>query len=245
MKIALLGTGKMGKAIEEKALAAGHEITLKINSENVHLLTTENLKKADVAIEFSRPGAVIANLEKCLHASIPVVSGTTGWHEAYSIVRSQFLEQNGALLTATNFSIGVNLLFQLNIELSRWMNAHPSYFPGLTEIHHTRKLDQPSGTAVTLASDLIANHPSTIAWQLAESNDSTPLNVLGIHSIREGDIIGLHELTWTSEIDKISIRHEAFNRDGFASGALLAAEWLIGKKGVFGMSDVLFSKLNR
>ena len=245
MKIALIGTGKMGKAIEEKALLAGHEIVLQINSGNPSDLTPENLKSADVAIEFTRPDSVISNLLVCLQAQIPVVCGTTGWHMEYESVRKQFLERNGSLLTATNFSIGVNLMFQLNIELSKWMNAHPSYFPQLTELHHIRKLDKPSGTAVTLAQDLIHHHPSITSWELQEGNESAAGSVLGIRSIREDEIIGTHQLTWTSPIDSISIRHEAFNRDGFAIGALLAAEWLAGKKGVFGMSDVLFSKENR
>lgn len=245
MKIALIGVGKMGKAVAEHAQSKGHEIVLSVDALNQHELTSENLQKADVAIEFTRPDAVIGNLKKCLLAQIPVVCGTTGWHDAYDQVKDEFLSREGSLLSATNFSVGVNILFQLNIELSKWMNNQTAYHPYLREWHHTRKLDQPSGTAVTLANDLIHHHPETIAWQLTHSNEIPPDHVLGITSIREGEIIGTHELTWKSPIDQITIKHEAFSRDGFAAGAVLAAEWLIGRKGVFGMADVLFGNPNR
>ena len=240
MKIALIGTGKMGNAVAEKALQAGHEIVLRINEENPQDLSPTRLQTADIAIEFTRPDAAVNHLYACLTAGIPVVCGTTGWHEQYDEVRARFLNENGTLLTATNFSIGVNIFFCLNSESAKWMNHHPSYTPSLQESHHTQKLDKPSGTAVTLATDLIKSHPNTKSWTLLESNEAGESNVLGIQSIREGQVIGIHEVEWTSPIDRISIRHEAFNREGFAAGALIAAEWLRGKKGVFGMSDVLF-----
>lgn len=240
MKIALIGTGKMGNAVAEKAILAGHEIVLRINENNPQDLAPARLKTADIAIEFTRPDAAVNHLYACLEAGIPVVCGTTGWHEQYEDVRHRFLKENGSLLTATNFSIGVNIFFRLNAELAKWMNQQPTYKPSLEESHHTQKLDKPSGTAVTLANDLIHAHTDTRRWELKDGNEEATSNVLGIHSIREGQVIGIHEVNWTSPIDKISIRHEAFNRDGFASGALLAAEWLSGKKGVFGMSDVLF-----
>jgi 4-hydroxy-tetrahydrodipicolinate reductase len=240
MKIALIGTGKMGKAVAEKALQAGHEIVLSINEENPQDLSPSRLQTADIAIEFTRPDAAVKHLYACLAAGIPVVCGTTGWHEQYEEVRARFLNENGTLLTATNFSIGVNIFFRLNAELAKWMSHHPTYKPSLQESHHTQKLDKPSGTAVTLATDLINSHPDTTSWALQESNEAGESNVLSIQSIREGQVIGIHEVEWKSPIDRISIRHEAFNRDGFAAGALIAAEWLSGKKGVFGMSDVLF-----
>jgi 4-hydroxy-tetrahydrodipicolinate reductase len=240
MKIALIGTGKMGNAVAEKALQAGHEIVLRINEENPQDLSPSRLQTADIAIEFTRPDAAVKHLYACLVAGIPVVCGTTGWHEQYDEVRTRFLNENGTLLTATNFSIGVNIFFRLNAELAKWMSHHPIYKPSLQESHHTQKLDKPSGTAVTLATDLIKSHPDTNSWALQESNEAGESNVLSIQSIREGQVIGIHEVEWKSPIDRISIRHEAFNRDGFAAGALIAAEWLSGKKGVFGMSDVLF-----
>lgn len=240
MKIALIGTGKMGNAVAEKALLAGHEIVLRINEENPQDLSPARLQTADIAIEFTRPDAAVNHLYACLTAGIPVVCGTTGWHDQYDEVKERFIKEKGSLLTATNFSIGVNIFFRLNAELAKWMNQHPSYLPALQESHHTQKLDKPSGTAVTLANDLIQAHHDTRRWSLQNSNEAVESNVLGIQSIREGQVIGIHEVTWKSPIDQISIRHEAFNRDGFASGALLAAEWLSQKKGVFGMSDVLF-----
>jgi len=244
MKIALIGTGRMGQAVEAMAVAAGHEIVLRINASNRHHLTHEELQKAEVAIEFSRPDAVVDNLMVCLSAGIPVVCGTTGWHEQFEAVKARFSEGAGALLSATNFSIGVNLLFQLNRELAKWMNKFPEYAPALEEIHHTRKLDKPSGTAVTLGMGIIEQHPLIKKWVLCEPQTSVSKNELPVHSIRENEVIGIHEVSWTSPIDKISLRHEAFNRDGFAAGALIAAEWIIGKKGVFGMNDLLFSKQN-
>jgi len=242
MKIAMIGTGKMGEAAANAARNSGHEIILQINHLNRAEFTVEDLRKADIAIEFTQPNAVIENLYWCLEAAIPVVTGTTGWHDHYSEVRDRFVEEKGSLLAATNFSVGVNILFELNKQLAEWMKDHPSYQPHLEESHHTIKLDKPSGTAVTMALDLLQNNANYRDWKLEESNLDVPKNVLGIQSIREGDVIGMHEMTWTSPIDKISIKHEAFNRDGFAQGAVLAAEWLKGKIGVFGMADVLFEE---
>lgn len=241
MKIAMIGTGKMGMAAGAAARLSGHEIVVEINHLNRSQFTTSDLKKADVAIEFTQPDAVVDNLQWCLEAGIPVVCGTTGWHDQYNSVRNRFLKENGSLLTATNFSIGVNIMFELNKQLATWMNAHPSYQVTMEEIHHTFKLDKPSGTAVTLAQGILEKHKAYATWMLSEGNVSPERNVLPVHSIREKEVVGMHEVTWTSPIDKISISHEAFNRDGFAQGAVLAAEWLRGKIGVFGMSDVLFS----
>lgn len=245
MKIAMIGTGKMGMAAADAARQSGHEIVFEINHLNRADFSIEDLKKVDIAIEFTQPDAVVENLYWCLEAGIPVVSGTTGWHDNYSLVRSRFVNEMGSLLTATNFSVGVNIMFELNKQLATWMIDHPQYQASMKETHHTRKLDKPSGTAVTLAQDVVHAHHQYINWELMEGNNTVEKIVLPILSIRENEVIGMHEVTWTSPIDKISIAHEAFNRDGFAQGAVLAAEWLKGKIGVFGMADVLFGERKR
>ncbi len=241
----MIGTGKMGMAAASAARQAGHEIVFEINHLNRADYSIEDLKKVDIAIEFTQPDAVIENLYWCLEAGIPVVSGTTGWHNQFEEVQSRFVKEKGSLLTATNFSVGVNIMFELSKQLASWMEEHPQYQPFLQETHHTRKLDKPSGTAVTLAHDLVQTHHQYKNWVLQEGNNTPEKNVLPIRSIRENEVIGMHEVTWTSPIDKISIAHEAFNRDGFAQGAVLAAEWLRGKIGVFGMADVLFGERNK
>ncbi len=242
MKIALIGTGKMGAAVKQRALLAGHSVVLEINHLNRNQFSLKDLKMADVAIEFTRPDAVKQNLNWCLEAGVPVVCGTTGWQDHATEVYKRFNEQQGSLVSASNFSIGVNLMFKLSRELAAWMQLHPEYKPFIEETHHTLKLDKPSGTALTIASELMQSNNHIRSWALTQGNIELGVDVLAIHSIREGDVIGKHEMRWTSPIDKISITHEAFNRDGFAAGALLAATWLIGKKGVFGMEDVLFGK---
>lgn len=242
MKIAMIGTGKMGMAAAAAARQAGHEIVLEINHLNRSEFSVKDLSKVDVALEFTQPDAAVDNLYWCLEAGIPVVSGTTGWHEHYEQVRERFMKMNGSLLTATNFSVGVNIMFELSKQLATWMNDHPQYEASMSETHHTRKLDKPSGTAVTLASDLLNAHKFYQKWELVEGNHKQEKVVLPIHAIRENEVIGMHEISWESSIDKISILHEAYNREGFAQGAVIAAEWLKGKIGVFGMSDVLFGK---
>ncbi|MBK9637791.1 MAG: 4-hydroxy-tetrahydrodipicolinate reductase [Bacteroidetes bacterium] len=242
MRIAMIGTGKMGMAAAEAARQQGHEIVFEINHLNRADFSIEDLKKVDIAIEFTQPDAVVENLYWCLEAGIPVVSGTTGWHEQFEKVRERFVKSKGSLLTATNFSVGVNIMFELSKQLASWMKEHPQYHPSMQETHHTRKLDKPSGTAVTLAQDVTNVHPNYQNWALQDGNNTLENNVLPIRSIRENEVIGMHEITWKSPIDKISIAHEAFNRDGFAQGAVLAAEWLRGKIGVFGMADVLFGE---
>jgi 4-hydroxy-tetrahydrodipicolinate reductase len=242
MKIALIGYGKMGKTIDALALKSGHEVVLRIDESNRKELNKDMIRKADVVIEFTRPDAVVANLMFCLKAGVPVVSGTTGWQDQWTFVKSEFLMERGSLMYATNYSIGVNLLWELNRRLAEWMNRYPEYKPSLHEVHHIHKLDKPSGTAVTMAIDLIDKYHRISSYVLSEANDDVPENSLAVHSVREKDVIGIHEMCWTSEVDRIQIRHEAFNRDGFARGALIAAEWLIGRKGVFGMSDLLFGE---
>jgi 4-hydroxy-tetrahydrodipicolinate reductase len=236
MKIALLGYGKMGKTIEQLAISAGHEIVLKIGSQNIHELTVENLRKAEVAIEFSTPQTVVTNVMLCIAAGTPVVVGTTAWNQYKKQVEEACTAAGSAMITASNFSVGVNLFFELNKQLATLMNHRKEYKASITEIHHTAKLDAPSGTAITLAEDLINKHHRYKSW---ENKVFTPEEVLSINSIREPDVPGTHEITYVSFEDEITIKHTAINRNGFAKGALMAAGWLIGKKGVFAMKDVL------
>ncbi len=236
MNIALIGYGKMGKTIERLALAAGHKISLIIGRNNKSDLNAENLNQVDVAIEFSLPESAFDNICICLEAGIPVVSGTTGWLENLDRVKAMCNDKKGAFLYASNFSIGVNLFFALNRHLAGIMSAYPQYEPELLEIHHIHKLDAPSGTAITLAEDLLAFHTEKKKWvrQKAASPEE-----LAVFSERTGEVPGTHEIRYHSAIDTISIRHEAHTREGFAQGALVAANWLIGKAGVFEMKDVL------
>jgi 4-hydroxy-tetrahydrodipicolinate reductase len=244
MKLAIIGTGKMGQAIEKMALLQGHEVVLKINEENRESLSNGDLKKADVAIEFTQPAAAVDNLYHCLEAGIPVVCGTTGWHNRIDEVSNQFQQKNGTLFHASNFSVGVNIMFELNKVLAGWMQQHPDYHVSISEIHHTHKLDKPSGTAVTLAQGIIDKNNGTEEWHLSDEQNSNTKSI-AIEALREEGIVGDHTVEWKSPIDRISIRHEAFSRDGFASGALLAASWIIGRKGVFTMNDILFPESKR
>lgn len=239
MKIALIGYGKMGKEIEQIAIALKHEIVLKIGSGNADELTTENLKKADVAIEFSSPKTAVDNILKCFDASIPVVVGTTGWLDKMEEIKTICKEKNQAFFYASNFSVGVNLFFQLNEYLAGMMQNYPEYIPAMEEIHHVHKKDAPSGTAITLAQGLMKAHGRPEKWVLGETTNS---NELAIHSKREGEVPGTHIVSYTSKVDQITISHEAFSRKGFAEGAVHAAAWLIGKKGMFGMKDMLKMK---
>ena len=234
MKIALLGYGKMGKEIETAAMEQEHEIVLRINSKNFSTLTSSQLKVADVVIEFSKPDVVLQNIALCFDANIPVVVGTTGWYDKLQEVKKLCSEKNGALLFASNFSIGVNLFFALNKFLAERMKNRTAYIPSVTETHHIHKLDKPSGTAITLANDIIVNNSSFKKWNLNDESDS-----LKINSIREGEVTGLHTVSYTSDIDKIEITHEAFSRKGFAQGAVQAAKWLHGKKGFYEFKDVV------
>ena len=236
MKIALIGYGKMGKTIEEIALERGHEVMLKVTSSNLDLLNAEQLKKVDVAIEFSNPSAVLSNIKCCLNNSTPIVVGTTGWYDNQEEVLELQNEKNGSILSATNFSVGVNLFFELNERLAEIMNTRKEYKAQIEEIHHTEKLDSPSGTAITLAEGLISNHTKYKTWK----NQETDLaNTVEIISKREEAVPGTHEITFSSDIDSISIKHTAKNRKGFALGAVLAAEHIYDKTGVFTMKDVL------
>jgi 4-hydroxy-tetrahydrodipicolinate reductase len=235
MKIALIGYGKMGKEIEKIAVARGHEITLKIGRENTALLNKSELANSDVAIEFTTPDTAVENIEKCFEAGLPVVIGTTGWYNHFAEVEKVCIQKNGTLLHATNFSPGVNLFFKVNKYLAELMNNYPGYEASMEEIHHIHKLDKPSGTAITLAEQVINGLDRKSKWSISETDKDT----LFIKDIRAGETPGTHIIRYQSEIDDIEIMHRAHNRKGFALGAVLAAEFLLGKKGIYTMSDVI------
>lgn len=236
MKIALIGYGKMGKAIEQVALQQNHEILFKIDITSQELLEKDFLGKADVAIEFTTPVTAVSNILKCFEAGVPVVCGTTGWLEQLPRVTDACQQRNGALLYASNFSIGVNIFFELNKKLAALLARHPQYRASIEEIHHTQKKDSPSGTAISLAEQILKVNPGINRWINQPNQDP---EVLGIESKRIDPYPGLHKVTYSSEVDDIEITHTAHSRMGFASGAVLAAEWIIGKQGVFGMKEVL------
>ncbi|WP_445715366.1 4-hydroxy-tetrahydrodipicolinate reductase [Flavobacterium sp.] len=230
MKIALLGYGKMGKVIERIALERGHEIVLKKDQNN----TFEGLLNADVAIDFSVPDSAVDNITECLHNGIPVISGTTGWLADYPKMVQLCEEKNGSFIYASNFSLGVNVFFELNEYLAKMMSNLKQYKVSMEEIHHTQKLDAPSGTAITLAEGVI-KHSDYANWTL-----ETPIsNEIHIEAKRIENIPGTHSIFYDSEVDQIEIKHTAHSREGFALGAVVAAEWLVGKKGVFTMKNVL------
>jgi 4-hydroxy-tetrahydrodipicolinate reductase len=236
MKIALIGYGKMGKAIETIAIEIGHTIVLKITTQNSNDLTVENLSKADVAIEFTNPESAIDNLYKCFDANVPVVCGSTGWLHNLENVEETCLQKNGTLLYASNFSIGVNIFFELNKKLAQLMANQYNYKVEIEEIHHTQKKDAPSGTAITIAEGIMHHLPQKTKWI---NEASTNENELPIISKRIDPAPGTHTIKYTSAIDDIEITHTAHNRQGFANGAVIAAEFLLGKKGIFTMKDVL------
>lgn len=236
MKIALIGYGKMGHAIEEIALQNGHEIVLKISIENTEDMTAENLQKADVAIEFTGPESAAENLKQCFNAEIPVVCGSTGWLDKWEEIKNICLSKNGAMVYASNYSIGVNLFFELNAYLSNLMKEYDIYDVKMEEIHHTQKKDAPSGTAITLAEQILDNIQRKKHWVNHPSIDKEELEII---SKRTDPAPGTHKIKYTSSIDDIEIIHTAHNRMGFAGGAVKAAEFLKGKKGIFSMKDVL------
>ena len=230
MKIALLGYGKMGQVIERIALERGHEIVLKKDENN----TFDGLSTADVAIDFSVPTAAVPNISSCFHANVPVISGTTGWLEHYDEMVALCTAKNGGFISSSNFSLGVNIFFELNEYLAKIMSKFDSYKVEMEEIHHTQKLDAPSGTAISLAKGVIENSPYT-NWTL----EKPEANQIHIEAKRIGTVPGTHTVTYNSVVDAIEIKHTAHNREGFALGAVIAAEWIIGKQGVFTMKDVL------
>jgi len=236
MKIALIGYGKMGKAIEEIAIAKGHEIALKIDVQNNHEFTLENIKQADVAIEFTGPHSAFENVKKCIELGIPVVSGSTGWLDKWGEIQSLCNDKKGTLIYSSNYSIGVNLFFELNKQLAKLMEPYQDYDVSMTEIHHTEKKDAPSGTAISLAEQILANMGRKKQWTNAPS--LSPADLV-ITSERVDPAPGTHSISYDSPIDSIEITHTAHTRKGFASGAVLAAEFANKKNGIFTMKDVL------
>ncbi|HKJ41716.1 MAG TPA: 4-hydroxy-tetrahydrodipicolinate reductase [Sunxiuqinia sp.] len=236
MKIALIGYGKMGKTIEAIAKDRGHEVVLIIDLNNQNELTKENLKKADVAIEFTVPSSAINNYKTCFESGVPVVSGTTGWLENKAKVLEEMKKQDGTFFYASNFSLGVNLFFELNKKLAALMKSRPEYDISMEEVHHTQKLDAPSGTAISLAEDLFEAHPGKKSWTL---DDPSKEDEMHIEAIREGQVPGIHRIKYESEVDHIMIEHSAKSRQGFALGAVLAAEFTADKKGLVSMKDLL------
>ncbi|MEM6964486.1 MAG: 4-hydroxy-tetrahydrodipicolinate reductase [Bacteroidota bacterium] len=234
MKIAIIGYGKMGRTIEAIALEKGYEIVLQVDKENASTWTNEQLQRADVAIEFTQPESAINNIVRCFEAGVPVVSGTTGWVEKMQEVTDKCKALDGGFFYASNFSIGVNIFFELNRMLAKMMDAQNSYDVSIEEIHHTQKLDAPSGTAITLAEGLLGEIKRKERWV---KEKATLKNELSIFSKRIEKVPGTHAITYTSAIDTIEIKHTAHSRMGFAQGALMAAEWMVGKVGVYGMKD--------
>ena len=226
----------MGKAIEGIAIERGHEIVMRIDAENTEALNNENLQQADVAIEFTNPDSAINNLTQCFDAGIPTVCGTTGWLEHWEQIKADCKNKNATFLYASNFSIGVNLFFELNKKLAQLMQNRPEYNCAIEEIHHTAKKDAPSGTAITIAENIIAQNSNKKNWVLGETEDT---NALSIISKRIDPAPGTHIVSYNSAIDSIEIKHTAHNRIGFATGAVLAAEFVLGKKGLYTMGDVL------
>ena len=233
MKIALLGYGKMGKIIDEIATQRNHEIVARLNESP----TSGNLNNADVVIEFSNPEVAFNNIKTCLENNIPVICGTTGWLDQKPEIEKIAAENNTAFLYGSNFSLGVNLFFALNEKLANLMKNFPEYNVQLEEIHHTHKKDAPSGTAISLAEGIIKNDQRFEGWKLEETKEKE----LGIFAIREDEVPGTHSVFYKSSVDEIEIKHTAYSRNGFALGAVIAAEWIQGKTGNFSMKDVLFS----
>jgi 4-hydroxy-tetrahydrodipicolinate reductase len=236
MKIALIGYGKMGKAIEEIALQKKHEIVLKISEDNLADFTKENLRLCDVAIEFTNPESAIANMRMCIDAGVPVVCGSTGWGAHEKDIKNYCTEKNGTLLYASNFSIGVNIFFEINKKLAALMASQKDYTVSVEEIHHTQKKDAPSGTAISLAQQIIIERSDKNKWVLGPSVNNDEIS---IDSKRIDPAPGTHYVRYTSAVDDIEIIHTAHSRKGFATGAVVAAEFITGKKGIFSMKDVL------
>ncbi len=228
----------MGKAVEEIAIRQNHKVVLKIDDLNIEEFTKENLKTADVAIEFSTPNSAFNNIKKCLDYGIPVVSGTTGWLDKFDLIKQICNEKKGAFFYAPNFSIAVNILFQLNENLSKIMNDFPDYEVSIDETHHIHKLDAPSGTAINIAQDIIKNIDRKTDWIRETQSESSQI---AIRSHREGEHTGEHVIKYQTDIDTIELKHSSTSRQGLAEGAVTAAKFIIGKKGIFGMKDLLRS----
>lgn len=235
MKIALLGYGKMGKEIEAIALQRHHTIVLKVDETNSASITKTDLQQADVAIEFSTPHTVISNIKKCLDAQLPIVIGTTGWYDLFKDIENECQQKNGTIFHSTNFSLGVNIFMKVNSYLAELMNKYANYDVSMEEIHHIYKLDKPSGTAITLANQVLEKIERKKNWSITNTNSQS----LFIKDIREGEVPGTHIIKYTSAVDDIEIMHKAHNRQGFALGAVIAAEYIYNKKGIFTMNDLM------
>ena len=245
MKLALLGYGKMGKTIEKIAIDRKHEIVLKISQDNLHELTTESLQLADAVIEFSTPSSVLHHIAQCFSAGVPVIVGTTGWYSELEQVKNQCERGENALLYASNYSIGVNIFFYVNRVLAKLMNKYPYYDVQVEEIHHTQKLDAPSGTAITISQGILENLDRKKEWiNILTAGDDEGAGEpvkneqLLIESFRIDSVPGTHTVIYDSEVDSIEFKHTAFNRNGFALGAVMAAEWLKGKQGFYSVHDM-------
>lgn len=242
MKLALIGYGKMGKMIESIALDRNHEIVLIIDQNNADELTLENLQKADVAIEFSTPDTVLHNIETCIKAGVPLVVGTTGWYGQLQKVKDDCLAADSTVMYGSNFSVGVNIFFNLNQQLAKMMNNFADqYDVAIEEIHHIHKLDSPSGTAITIAEDVIAEFDKKTEWVDVKPDDEVKNHKpeqLIIASYREGEVPGTHSVIYDSDVDRIEFKHVAHGRQGFALGAVLAAEWLKGRKGFYSVKEM-------
>lgn len=240
MKIALIGYGKMGHIIERIALERGHEIVSKVDIDNQEEFESEAFASADVAIEFTVPTKAVENYRKAWNVGVPVVSGTTGWNAVLPELKEEIADKGYTLFWASNFSLGVNLFFELNKRLAMMMNRYANYDVAMTEIHHTEKKDAPSGTAITLAEGILENLDRKSEWVLVDSQQSTVNSQLGIEALREGKVPGTHIIKYDSEVDSITITHEAKSREGFALGAVVAAEFLVGKPaGFYSMTDLM------
>ena len=235
MKIALIGYGKMGKTIERIAVERGHQIVSIIDINNPEDIYSNAFKSADIAIEFTTPATAFDNYMHCFEANVPVVSGTTGWLARLDEIKEKCEKEGKTFFYASNFSVGVNIFFALNKYLAKIMNNFPAYDVRMTEVHHIHKLDAPSGTAITLAQDVLANVERKDRWTLETAEQPADLP---IHAIREGEVPGIHEIIYESAADTISIKHDAKSREGFALGAVIAAEFTVGKKGFLGMNDL-------
>jgi 4-hydroxy-tetrahydrodipicolinate reductase len=245
MKIALLGYGKMGKAIEKVATAKGHDIVYKVNMENAFDFMPISLQNVDVAIDFSMPSAAVDNIQKCFEAKVPIIVGTTGWYDQFDMIQQRCINEGQSMVYSTNFSIGVNIFYKLNKILAKMMSDQHDYDVMIEEVHHTEKKDHPSGTALTLVNQILAENKVKTEWKgRLLYNDNMPSqsakpHELLIESKRVGDVTGDHTVKYESMIDEIEITHKAKSRYGFAKGAVLAAEWIQGKKGLFTMEDIL------
>jgi 4-hydroxy-tetrahydrodipicolinate reductase len=238
MKIVILGYGKMGHEVEQMALQRGHEVAYRIDTEQDWYYNLDGIADCDVVIEFSTPDTAIANIEKCFELDIPMVIGTTGWYAHLDDIKNRCKNEGHTIFYAPNFSLGMNFVMNLNKEMARFAQKY-DYQLDITETHHIHKLDKPSGTAVKLAEDIIENNDNYEYWELEEDAQENDDKMLRINAIREGEVFGIHEIKALSENDEITLRHEAFSRKGFAAGAVIAAEFIQGKKGVFTMEDLI------